>query len=183
MSRTIASGGITDANGRTTDAMHLIQTQTASSSSEIDFVLPSGYSRFTLSATNVVPASDGEDLQLLTSSDGGSNFDTGTSDYEWQRTEEGTASDDNADAQIVLVGSVGNGTNEGASALEIKISAHAETVFSNALWDLTRLTTTGSIKRVVGSGRRQENAIIDAVRIKFSSGNIASGKFYLHGWV
>lgn len=66
-------------------AVHLLESQTASSSATIDFSLPSGYFKFEIVISNIVPATNNTDLDCRLSTDGGSSFLSGASEYSYNR--------------------------------------------------------------------------------------------------
>ena len=67
-------------------AMTFINTSDLSSAATYDFtaVNASSYDGYGFFLQNVVPATDDVSLELLTSTDGGSSYDTGGSDYNWE---------------------------------------------------------------------------------------------------
>jgi hypothetical protein len=83
---TLITSNLQTPDGYKSGAVHLIETQTASSSATIDFVLPSGYSKFEIVFADIVPATDNAAFWLRTSTDGGGTFDSGASDYAWHYT-------------------------------------------------------------------------------------------------
>jgi len=136
------------------------------------------YDEIIINLISLVPATDGSALWLRTSTDGGSTFSAGGSDYDWVKEEltaqtSPSASDtgDNTDAQIVLTQNVGSSSNESVSG---KISVLGT---SNALYykpffsELFYRTTTGVGTRTRGVGNRLSSADIDAVRLLWDNGS------------
>lgn len=186
MTRTVADDGITDGNGRTTDPVHLIQTQVASSDSSIVFVLPGGYRKFTLSLMNVRCSSDGSQPFIRTSSNGGASFDSGGSDYAWTYFNAyGTSSTgvagDTSDAQMKLGVTQGSGANEFFSG-NVDLLVPAAIEYTSIFWNGTITTATGNFAAQMGHGRRSSAAVVDAIQFLMSSGTVVSGVFQLHGW-
>jgi hypothetical protein len=127
---------------------------------------------------NLVPVSDGVDLWMRFSDDGGSTFEADASDYSW----ENTATFDAADSEILLVFGVGNAAGEGVWA-------------ETTIWDphAAVRTRTNTMGGVVGSDSSQFYSISAGqmlasgastdVRVMFSTGNIASGTYTLIGYI
>src|SRR3989344_2129528 len=88
--------------------MVLLSTATASNSASITFTgLSSAYSSYEIVAVDVLPATDSVSLFLRVSTDGGSTYKAGASDYDWTfvytDTNEGaTRNSDSADSEITL---------------------------------------------------------------------------------
>ena len=64
----------------------LISTATASSSATIDFTLSSIYKSFDIRCISLVPSTDNVGMWIRVSTDGGSTFKSGASDYAYQRS-------------------------------------------------------------------------------------------------
>lgn len=130
--------------------------------------------------SDIVPATDGANFRLQTSTDGGSNYDNGASDYGYARNANASvATDDTAD-HILLTSTVGSATGEGV-AMEV-------TVFDPSTAEYKRIFATGSVINEAGSiigtttaGMRKTQADVDSLRFFFSSGNIASGRYHAIG--
>lgn len=135
--------------------------------------------------SNVVPATDGVGLILRTSTDGGSNYDAGASDYRSNYTivaATGGGADNTTASSIALTTSnVGSSAGEdGVSGSLIVTGAH-----------LTKKTTVtgqfGSWRNdgvFFGStiyGARDSSADVDAIRFLFTSGNVESGTITMYG--
>ncbi|CAB4139845.1 hypothetical protein UFOVP353_55 [uncultured Caudovirales phage] len=168
-----------------------IKTVTASASATVDFVngsagvvLDSTYKAYAVVISVLRPATDGSDLYIRTSSNGGVSFDTGGSDYNYAATglnSNGTNINGQGNNTYAFVcGFLGNDTGESTSAViyffspssTLKFQFSGQTAFTNALG----YTSTNSF---VGS--RLAIADVDAIRFLMSSGNITSGTFTLYG--
>lgn len=172
------------------DNMILLATATASNSATINFTgLTNAYYYYKVIIENLIPATDATELWLRTSTDGGSNYDAGASDYYHysNSTRNGTSATflDSDDSKIQLIGNeggvlLGTGTNEKLHG-EITIynpSAAAQCVFT---WINTSLCSYPLSFYNIGRGARVAAADVDAIRFMTSSGNIASGVFKLYG--
>jgi hypothetical protein len=168
----------------------LISSATASSSSSIDFTgLSSTYFAYKIVASNVVPASDTVDLYFRTSTDGGSTYDSGASDYAYaalamlaSSSPSNAAVGDNARAEINVTAStsLGSGTNESID-MELTIFNPSGTGHTRVLYQTFVNTSAPAYESAYGAGVRLSAADVDAVRFVLSSGNIASGEFRLYG--
>ena len=81
---------------------------------DLDAVINSTYNKYLLTFFDVIPQTDGAEFYLRTSSDGGSSFDNGGSDYQYQgrRTVGGSGTDDASTSQT----HINIGTNLGNAA-------------------------------------------------------------------
>jgi hypothetical protein len=163
-----------------------ISSQTASSSSSIDFTgLSTSYRDFILEISNLVPATDTADLYMRTSTDNGSTYDSGASAYQWSRmsvSSGGTTSGagSTGDSKIVLATNTGNSTRECVSGT-ITIHNPQGTTGTHITWENTIYSATPTFFTTRGGAFRDASADVDAIRIIMSSGNISSGTFTLYG--
>lgn len=169
-------------------AWSFISSQTASSSSEITFTgLSSTHSKYKILITGVSPASDQSVFNIRTSTDGGSTYDTTGGDYSWisrYSSSGGTLTTDNSSSAsaINITSSVGagNASNETGN-LELSIINPSATTYTFIEHRFSFLDNTGVIRQGIGTGVRLSAADVDAVEIKYNSGNIAAGIFTLYG--
>jgi len=169
-------------------SMVLISTATASASATIDFTgIDNTYKRYIYYYTGAIPATDSSYLYLRTSTDGGTSFDSGATDYRYAC--DGNASDgvpstsSGQAAQIALtpepIGS--SATGEGCSGMIIihnpSISSGATFISGNGCY----ADPTANAGFSVVGGMRDTAADVDAIRFLFDTGNIASGEFALYG--
>lgn len=153
-----------------------ITSSDLSSDATAEFTLDGSlYDGYMFMLQNVVPATDAVDLILRTSTDGGTTFDSGASDYRYATT--------NA-TSILICNSVGSDTNEYGISGPVFISGPhlaAETYVGSG--SLVYKNAAGTI--TVGSlgGVRQSAADVDAVQFLFSSGNIESGTISMYGFL
>jgi hypothetical protein len=171
----------------TGDMVHL-STQTASNSATIDFtsVMSNTYRYYKVFIHNLVPATDGAQLFLRVSTDNGSTFKAGASDYFTLAQALGSGivyHEYQGRAQMDLMTSgygVGNDSNE-RGRYELTISgAHTATV--------TDVHGTGGVEASSGymygymfNGFYNATTAVDAIRFLMSSGNISTGTFSLYG--
>lgn len=161
----------------------LIESQTASASSVLDFVtgIDSTYDHYELHLINVLPATDGALLRLRTSSNGGSSFNSGGIDY----SSEGTG--DHIKVCYSRAGSLeydianvaAQGGVNGIVHMYSPAASGIHTAFSSD--GVCSRDTGNAAVRFDGAGSRLAAEANDAIRLFFSSGNIASGTVRLYG--
>ena len=164
----------------------LIDTKTASSSASITFTnLDSTYERYAVHISNIIPATNVSQLYVRTSSNNGSSYDSGASDYEvtnfgaWNTTS-GTG---NATVSYMQVfpSNLGTASNELAHA-EVMLYSPSSSQYTYMKSDSVMLDHTGVHYIGVCAGYRASAAAVDAIQFIMSSGNIASGTFKLYGY-
>lgn len=168
-----------------TSGLVLLQRVTASSSASLDLTtgIGSTYDQYELHYGEIVVQTDTAMLVLRMSTDGGSNYAAGASDYTWNR--EGMTTGvhfyhiDGADSEIEL-GDCGNSTGE---------SLHGRIVLPNlqgAKYKAALYTHYGyghapSTVRFTGTGVYLSTTAVDGLRLIPLSGNITSGWAALYG--
>jgi len=191
---TITNGtnSIEVSSAATGGALTKISTATASTSASIDFTgLTSSYFLYIIRYSNLQPATDATTLILRTSTDGGSSYDSGASDYSWslfQANESGSESGsaDTADSSITVLGVAGGSDEMGSGANEMGCgniyifnpsAAKYSFVFCQGTYfnEATQLITNYS------GGYRISAADVDAVQLLMDAGNISIGDFVLYG--
>jgi hypothetical protein len=134
----------------------------------------------------VVCNSAGYNLQLRTSTDGGSTFASGATDYTQGGGPQASFSPGGANAaQVLLTGAVGTVDENGVFGEIIFYDTANTTRFkriesklSYSVWNVTT-----SVDTYIGAARRNATADIDAVRFLWSGGvNFKGGKIRLFGW-
>lgn len=159
---------------------------TASSSATVSFAdLTSDYAAYIVEFIDVLPATDNGGLDLIFSTDNGSNYDNAASDYGWHQIRADTgavpvSSGLAASTRIQLSPSMGNQTGEGMSGFLIVISP-ATNSRTRVVFHINRYSNTTVLGTCLGSGSRLAAGVVDAMRFQMFSGNIASGVFKLYG--
>lgn len=169
-----------------TPGMTLLATATASASSEIKFDsgIDSTYTNYILCFDSVVPATDGVDLNLDLSTDGGSTWETGNLSGSGYRVNESGLLNYayTAGGEWILTGNsdVGSGTGENTNGFVYLYNpAASDYTYGNS--HCTQLDSAGNLEELVAAFALISSSAVDAVRFIMSSGNIASGNFYLYG--
>jgi hypothetical protein len=142
---------------------------------------------------NVIPATDDVELWMRFSTNGGTSYDAGASDYDWSFsiTRSGFGSmivyGDSADSEILICGNstageaVSNVAGEGGVDATIDIMAQSVARYTRAqissTWYAATVADTFTAR---GAGHRETAQDTDAVRFLFESGNIASGSYAVY---
>jgi len=176
--------GATGADGAD-GGMVLLATATASNVTSVDFTsgIDSTYDVYEVHLLNVKPSTDSTYLYLRTSSNGGSVYDAGTTDYgnaSQYFTTSWSGSSGNA-AQLPLSYSIGNAANENGFSGTVRLLNPSAAKYGEFLWTGGYTNISSALTFVVGYGTRRSAAIVNALRFFFSSGNINSGTFKLYG--
>ena len=160
----------------------------------------SSYDAYLFVLINVIPVTDAVHIHMLTSTDGGSSYDTGASDYNWllarnkdMVSDSGDGGDaDQDDAHIALIGDnsgganvVGSDANEAGVSGQIWLYNPASTKITHGTYDLMyQANTPENLVNVAKGGyARMSAADVDGIRILFSSGNIETGTINAYGVV
>lgn len=161
-----------------------ISTGTASSSASLDFTgLTSDYWMYIFVGNNIIPATGSTDLYFRTSTDGGSTFAAGITDYNWTFDSGSTTSTDDNINLTRNISNVENGTNETLDFFLYIINPTNAVGFKRVTC-FTEWSTTTDGNRLEGShisGMRRSTDDVDAVRFLMSSGNITSGSIKMYG--
>lgn len=174
---------------------YLLETIVASNDATVEFTtgIDDTYDRYEIEMISVIPATDSVNLHLKTSSDGGSTFDSGASDYayvvrytyEFSGGDVNTATSSSSSLINYLSGNANVGNASGES-LHVRLNINDPSNSSTKTimeYVATKVGAAGThlYDHNVGTIVRKEDAIVDAIQFYFSSGNISSGTFKLYG--
>jgi hypothetical protein len=177
---TNAGYGITDSG------VILLSSASPSSVATVDFTsgISATYSEYELRCRNVIPASDGAVFQALVSNDGGSNYLTSYNTTAI-RTVGTTQTAESASTSAILLSGTGgvDGTSTGPGISGVfRLFNPAGANVKQFDFDMNcRVLSAGAQEKSVGNARQTSTSAINAVRLKFSTGNIASGQISLRG--
>lgn len=167
-------------------SMTFISAASASASSSIDFTLTAGYDEYEIHMLDVISGTNNVAAYLRTSTDGGSTFDSGASDYNYQTmtgffTSVGAQS--SVGSSFIALQSTYNLANISTSSFNcfIKIINPSEARYTSVVFTFGQYGASSGQSTGSGFGQRLSASSVDAVRIILSSGNIASGLFALYG--
>ncbi len=172
-------------------AMEFISSVNASSQANITFTGfdASKYDAYQIYLSGIIPATDDVDFGIRTSTDGGSNYDTGASDYAY-RVDAAVAGGTSANAgstgadriQMNGSGTLGSDTNEYGFAGVVTILMPHLSVYTHIMWQGAYWNTAGNPVSVSGGGGYRLAATdVNAIRFIMSSGDIESGTATFYG--
>jgi hypothetical protein len=181
-----ADGDIVD-GGYAPGAMVFIQSQDASASATLDFTGfdATKYDGYVFIMSGLVPSSNGDVLYLRTSTDGGSSYDAGASDYNYGYvgTYLGGTLTNSGDETAAAIFLANIGEKNSGAGISGKVS-----IFGPHLTKKTGVTFEVKGESLVlgnyfvsGGGERVSAADVDAARFLYISGNITSGTITMYG--
>jgi hypothetical protein len=188
-----AGGAAFEAIASTASGWVPIKTVTASAVATVDFVNGSGgvvidstYRAYALVLTSLRPASDGADLWMRVSDDGGSTWESGAGEYDYggtQRLTSGTTVtgfNSTGAAQIVLAFAAKNNADNGASGIIVGYDTQGagNRVFK---YDTAHVNSGNAGENINGMAFANTGGPLNGFRIMFSTGNITSGTITLYG--
>lgn len=171
-------------------AWEIIETIEASNDATVDFTsgIDSTYKAYITLLEKVVPSNDNVNLHLRVSTNTGSSWHAGASDYSHSRFvfSDGGSSVGGAlgASAIVLNGTStwGSDTGEGGQGFVLVTSPSDTTIHTYVTARLTyNEPTAGRTGQALSGGKYKSTTAIDGIRLYFSSGNIESGTFKLYG--
>ena len=161
-----------------------ISKTTASNDSAVDIDLTGGYSAYLIQFSSR-SSSGTRIMHMRTSSDGGTTFDTGASDYGWvyHRLSPTSATSSAGTDDRIDLGSamVADGANDIAN-FEVWVFPRTDSRYTSILFGMAASESGTTCYWANGSGVRHGTSEVDAVRFFQSLGNIY-GDFHLFGRV
>ena len=146
------------------------------------------YDSYVFEIMNVTPATDNVSLYMRTSTDGGSSYDSGASDYDWHVQAWFTSAEVNSGisntTEIILDHhgiALGNGVNEHGISLSLKVHSPHLTGYTMVSGIGVYRSRMGNTYGAAVSGMRLSAADVDAVQFAMTSGNMASGTISMYG--
>ncbi|MES2633998.1 MAG: hypothetical protein V4669_13575 [Pseudomonadota bacterium] len=187
----VATWTVSLAGATVTDGLQLLSVANiTSATATVDFTgLDSTFEEYELRIINAVPVTDASSVWLRTSTDGGSTFAASNSNYIWSLVSGNSAggfglTNDNGTTsatRIVLSGAVGNTAAYGGACITVRFANPAGTAHNKTVTWNGGVGGATAASVASGVGQRMATADVDAIRIMFSSGDIATGKFKLYG--
>lgn len=184
------SDGLSYATKSAGSSVILLGSATASASSEITFTTEfddSTYAYYIFTYTNIRPATDGVELRVRFSVNGGSSYLS--SDYRWCRLRLNSNSgatgigENDSDSKIKMVVDLGNAAGEGLSgkALYIPTPSPGSTNAGKYIHDNCYVRNSGTFFRNFGAGMNETSSVVNGIRWYMDSGNIATGTWKMYG--
>ena len=181
------NGGATAVEYSTPTVTVISETVVSTAVASVDLTgfVPADYTSYEVELINVVPATDAATLNARTSSDGGSSYDSGASDYGWSysglNTSDNTQSEGAISSEARVCQSAGSSAGEDGVSGTIRIHGPDLAKETKASYHMTYCDTAGRHAYVIGGFTRLSSADVDGVQIFFSSGNIESGTIVFRG--
>lgn len=168
----------------------LITTLTASASAALEFTLfnSAKYSSYKFILENLVPGTDNLGFSIRTSTDGGSNFDEGASDYAYEFDGAQAGVDKNVDsaadtAIVTLTSGQGNAAGETLCGEFILYAPDIATAFTQIDGKTSGTAGSGAVMEMSGFGLRKSAADVDGIQFFFAGGTTATGTIRCLGLV
>ena len=153
------------------------------------------YDSYVFEFHNVEPVADDDILRVRTSTNGGSSFDTGASDYGWVTHgyfgPAGIVVGRNAGDTSITISAITTGEGVGNEASEYGFSGRLH-VYKPSETNWTHISHTagyqmasvgGEIAVIHGASMRRSAADVDAIRFFYLGGNTQSGTITMYGVV
>ena len=164
----------------------LVTKTTATNAATVDFTgLSADYGDYVVVLSSVIPANDDVSLQMRTSANNGSSYDSGASDYEGFS---GKLSGGSAYAStgftagvITLATQVGSDTNETGINANVYVFNPSVAQYCQGRIEGSYMLASTNTNVATGAFVRNSAAAVNAIRLFFSAGNIESGTFALYG--
>ncbi len=167
--------------------LELIQTQTITSNTgavQFTSIDEDVYSTHFLTISRMVSDADNKAVELELSNDGGSSYETST--YYWNfdyMKANGTFTIPGAanSGDFTIVQNIGNSGSECYNAFVYLYNLGSSSKFTAVNWQGVGITQDPDMISTFGAGTYATAETNDALQLKFSSDNIASGVFSLYG--
>lgn len=168
----------------------LLDTKTASSSATIDFTsyIDSTFKQYIVEWDGVKSSSPGNGLQMRISTDGGSTWKSGASDYAYSlhywssgATTNTVQSSTGVASMNCCVATIGSTTNTAGSGTVKCFNPADSARFFSIHTESTVVNSSTSVWGSRGVGNYTTAGAVNAFRFLMQSGNIVSGTFRLYG--
>lgn len=164
--------------------VNTLATYTPSGAAVVDItsVITSVYPMYEIRLQNVIPASDNVQFFVRSSSNNGVTYDALGTDYYYHLTSSSIISGNSGSFNPLGGAAVGSDANEYGVTGSMWLYNPSNTLaYKEMETNLSCTTSTGLFVEYPGFCRRLSTAIIDSLRISFSSGNIESGTIIVRG--
>lgn len=170
-------------------ALKFIASATASNSATLSFTDLGDYAYVEFVFVNLLPEVNDQEFWMRTSSNNGTSYDSGTSDYGVAHLGRTGATSQlislNPTNKITLCQAaagldVSNEVNEGISG-NCRIFDPSALAYTRVNYQIGFINGNGNAAAYSGSGVRLATTGVNGARFLFSSGNITSGSIYVYG--
>lgn len=135
------------------------------------------YRGYKIVGRNFVPRVNNADIQIQTSSDGGTSYDSAAADYAWvtERKTAGFTSDEGGSASDSAIEMTRDIASSGAG-VDFEITLEAPELVRRTMLRFQGVAeNTSGLAAFRGGGYRNIAGVVDALRLFFDSGDVASG--------
>lgn len=169
-----------------------LSTVTISNQATVELDLTGSYRFYALQIRNLIPITDATELLLRLSTDGGSTFLSGASDYAWSLRGNTQTSAyglfDAADDSISITADIGSGqallgtgTGESLGGWVYIYNSQQDAKVTQFTSDIALREDSALFGHIGRGGLIANIDIIDAVQLRASSGNLSTGTVALYG--
>jgi hypothetical protein len=168
-------------------ALTFISSVTASSSATVSFTnIGATYGTYMITFTRVIPATNNVRLRVRTSTNNGSSYDSGATDYRYAyfdaKSNNTTSGFGDTTSYIELQGSsLSNDVNVNGLNGFFYLYGPSTAGYVQNSWNTSHVNTSTDVVMTVGAGGTMLISDVDAIQFFMGSGNIASGTFRLYG--
>jgi hypothetical protein len=170
-------------------AWNFIISASPTSGAYVDLTVGNTYGIYVVSFTDLVGSATSENLYMRTSSDAGSSYDSGASDYNWHYSHSGTASigydayNDAADVKLAITYGPGAGASSiySINGFLYCYNPSGTVKHKHFNWTTTNLDGSGELRASDGLGSRRSIADIDRLRFYWNNGTFTGGTIRLYG--
>lgn len=165
----------------------LLATYNISSQATVDItgVINSNYDTYEIEMTDILPATDNTAIQILSSSNNGGTWDTAAGSYSYAvgfgDGTGGFSDDGSSSATYMQLNKTGSNSADEGSTIFMKLFAANSAAHKLLTWEGAYTAAAGGFFWFKGAGKRRSTAVINALRVKMSSGNLTSGRIRVYG--
>ncbi|MGW8177404.1 MAG: hypothetical protein ACWGQW_01190 [bacterium] len=173
---------VVEASADVVVASYYEKKYTISGASEVEVELPADYDTIYLDLLDIQPATDDVYLRVQYSTDGGSTWKSGATDYayfvenQWIGTTD-VVEESTGEAYAQLARHVGNDTGEGIPYLRGSIANHGDSAATTIfIGEGFSHSAAANIGRLTFVNETNFTTVVTHIKFYFSSGNISSGE-------
>lgn len=176
-----------DIKNRSADGHKEVFSATLSSNDTVDITsgITGDYEHYRLVLQDIKVSQPNSTLNLRVSTDTGTTFKSGASDYTWlyeMNTGTSTTTADSDDSELTLTSSNINNTSSSIINGNIEFFTPAGTTnASHFKWELQYKNSGSTFTVVKGGGLYNTAAAFDSIRLYLNQGKFTSGKYKLYG--
>lgn len=185
----ISGGGDMKATIRANESYAFLGSYTASSSASINITskITSEFDEYIIKLIDVVPSTDNVSILFRTSTNNGTSWDSGATDYTRSGNFNVSSNSTTAggcstgESSLNLAGNISNVSGRGFNATITLTSVSSGNRMRMGEFNVRYSNNVGDLLTYQGGWRRNATTHIDAIQFFMSSGNIASGIFRVYG--